>query len=91
MVEFEPNRAYGFLGNRISDDILGTEGRKEGQTDREMVNYSMILKQCFSLCMVYDRITDHANPIKLEIQIVYPLGKERVNNIQTMNPLLVCS
>ena len=46
MVEFEPNRAYGFLGNRISDDNLGTEGRKEGrkegQTDREMVNYSMI-------------------------------------------------
>ena len=46
MVEFEPNRAYGFLGNRISDDNLGTErrkeGRKEGQTDREMVNYSMM-------------------------------------------------
>ena len=40
MVEFEPNRAYGFLGNRISDDNLGTEGRKEGQTDREMLNYS---------------------------------------------------
>ena len=45
MVEFEPNRANGFLGNLISDDNLGTEGRKEGRKDRqtrEMVNYSMM-------------------------------------------------
>ena len=27
-------------------------------------------------------------PIKLEIQIVYPLVKEKANNIQTMNPFV---
>ena len=57
MVEFEPNRAYGFLGNRISDDNLRTEGRKDGQTDREMVNYSMI-----RLLQVY--LFTHQMPLK---------------------------
>ena len=50
MVEFEPNRASGFLGNRISDDIWG---RNPQTDDREMRHYSMIVslgnKYCYIL------------------------------------------
>ena len=64
MVEFEPNRAYGFLGNRISDDNLGTEGRKEGRTDREMVNYRMmtVIQPCyFSIATNVPHIGENLN------------------------------
>ena len=46
LVEFEPNRANGFLGNQISEHNLGTDRRTERQTegadDRDFRNYSMM-------------------------------------------------
>ena len=65
MVEFEPNRASGFLGNRIS------EGHKDGThprtDDREMQHYSMILYICNE-----DIVSDK------KIKIIIPENKKRL-------------